>query len=65
MGLAQQALEVAPVKVRELKKYFSLSDYTDLKKMIPQICLYFSRYLNRCNRFIIGVIKDFLAFQKS
>jgi hypothetical protein len=30
MGLAQQALEVAPVKVRELKKYFSLSDYTDL-----------------------------------
>jgi hypothetical protein len=32
------------VKLRVLKNYFTLSDYTDFKKMIPQIFLYLSIY---------------------
>ena len=33
-----------PSKMRALKNYFSLSDYTDFKKMIPQIFLYLSMH---------------------
>lgn len=41
-----------------MKNSFSLSDYTDSKKMIAQI-----KYIsNRCNRFIISGIRDFWTF---
>jgi hypothetical protein len=33
-----------PSKMRALKNYLSLSDYTDFKKMIPQIFLYLSMH---------------------
>ncbi len=33
--------------------------------MIPQIIHYFQWISNRCNRFIIRVIRDFWTFQKS
>jgi len=48
--------------MRALKNYFSLSDYTDFKKMIPQIFLYYQCIFNLCNRFPISVIKDFWTF---
>jgi hypothetical protein len=44
-------------------KLLSLSDCTD-SRMNPRFSL-FSRIYNPCNRFIIGVIRDFWTFQKS
>ena len=50
--------------VRALKKYFSLSDYTDLKKWFHRFLFIFQCICNPCNRFIIGVIRDFSAFSE-
>jgi hypothetical protein len=52
--------------VRSLKNPFPVpSDYSDFIKMIIWIFLYFQFISCLCNRFIIGVIRDFRLFQKS
>jgi len=49
---------------RAPKNYFSLSDYTDLKKGFHRFLFIFQCIWNPCNRFIIGVIRDFWSFSE-
>ncbi|OGP92866.1 MAG: hypothetical protein A2157_11220 [Deltaproteobacteria bacterium RBG_16_47_11] len=53
-----------PTYMRALKNYFTLSDDTDFKKMIPQIFYIYQYISNLCNRFLINVIRDFWTFSE-
>ena len=49
-------------KLESFEKYLSLSDYTDLKKGFHRFLIILQCICNPCNRFIIGVIRDFWTF---